>query len=108
MDIAIVTMVVSLTAFVGWKIIAAIVTTLTLKKNPTYVAGVYLRHQLKIRGVDPTRVDQDFLASIAGKNVLKAQRLDGSVHKNALCDLLQQDAARYAPRIVSHQQAGYS
>jgi hypothetical protein len=96
------------TAFLAWKAYTLFLGLRAFRQDPVFVADSYLRNQLQDRGVDPSRVDQDSLAKVATKNVLKARRPDGSVDPNALCDLLQQEAARLASATANRRHSRQS
>jgi hypothetical protein len=89
-------------AFLAWRAFTAFVVSRDLRQDPAWVARVYLRDQLKKRGIAPNVIDQDFLASIAARNVLEAERPDGSIDRDALCDLVQQEAIKLAARLIDN------
>jgi hypothetical protein len=96
------------TAFLAWKAYSLFLGLRAFRQDPVYVADYYLRNQLKDRGVDPSRIDQNSLAAAAKKNVLKARRPDGSVDPNDLSDLLQQEAARLASATANRRHSRQS
>jgi hypothetical protein len=98
----------ALTAFLAWRAYNLFLGLRAFRQDPVFVADSYLRNQLQDRGVDPSRVDQDSLAKVATKNVLKARRPDGSVDPNALCDLLQREAAHLASATANRRHSRQS